>query len=205
MISAAPTEIVPALYCLMLSISIALISSPAAARLLSEEVLVYSREFKSGHSPFAYFMGKNIIAVYRIALLSLHYASLVQIMTRPTATFQFTYIIVFGWYFGVWGIGQVVSLLSKPANAPLTSLLAALGFSVFTGIGPRLSDHNSGWISIGYSRWLGEALYATEVRPFDKIYRTEFSASIFGYNLDNFPVDIGKISNIMHLFSHDFM
>lgn len=192
MFSPAPFEMMVPLYALMLSISIALVSASAAARLLSDERLVFKREFNAGHSVFAYFIGKNAIALYRIALLALHYSAFIQVMTMPYATYGETYACVFAWYFGVWGIGQVVSLLSRRENAPLTSILAALLFSVFTGMGPTLNSGFGGVITITYSRWIAEAIFTKEIEPYTGVYMTDISAGIYGYTLGRFSYDIGE-------------
>ena len=196
MYSPAPFEMMVPLYALMLSISIALVSAAAAARLLSDEVLVYKREFNAGHSVLAYFVGKNAIAIYRIALLSLHYSAFIQLMTKPYASYSATYACIFAWYFGVWGIGQVVSLLSKKENAPLTAILAALLFSVFTGMGPTLNSGFGGIIQITYSRWIAEAVFTQEIQPYVDVYMTDISAQIYGYTLGRFSYDIGTFCSL---------
>ena len=197
MFSPAPFEMMVPLYALMLSISIALVSASAAARLLSDERLVFKREFNAGHSVFAYFIGKNAIAIYRIALLALHYSAFIQLMTKPYASYGATYACIFGWYFGVWGIGQVVSLLSKKENASLSSILAALLFSVFTGMGPTLNSSLGGVISITYSRWIAEAVFTQEIQPYTDVYLTNISSTIYGYTLGRFSYDIGMTFKIL--------
>lgn len=191
-ISPAPGEVMVPLYCVMQSLSIALIGSAGGARLLSEESLVFYREFNAGHSVIAYFIGKNIMAIYRIVLLALHYSAFLQLLAIPLTPFNNTFVIIFGYYAGVYGIAMLVSLSVRKENAPLVAIMSALLMSVFTGMGPNVKGTWAHILSLFYSRWLAEAQYDQEVSPFNRIYRTDTSADLFGYTMNRFSYDIGK-------------
>jgi len=190
-LSAAPYEIIVPLYALMISLSIALVSSNAAAKLFAEEQLIFFREFNSGHSVSAFFAGKNILSVYKVSLLALHFAAFLQYFCQPYSPFQNTYAIIFVWYYGVHSIGMLISMLTKKEDAGMISILIALVFAIFTGFGPNLVGPQAGVISLSYSRWLAEAVYTTEVYPYNEVYRVDTSAGIWGYQLNRFGYDIG--------------
>jgi hypothetical protein len=149
-------------------------------------------EFNSGHSVLGFFTGKNILSIYRVALLALHYSAFLQYFCMPLQSFPLTYSTIFVWYYGVHGVGMLVSMIAKKENAGMMAILIALVFAIFTGFGPNLIGSNGIWISFSYSRWLAEAVYTSEVYPYKNVYRTDISAGVWGYQLNRFSYDIGN-------------
>lgn len=86
---------------------------------------------------------------------------------------------------------MLISMLTKKEDAGMISILIALVFAIFTGFGPNLVGPQAGVISLSYSRWLAEAVYTTEVYPYNEVYRVDTSAGIWGYELNRFGYDIG--------------
>jgi ABC-type multidrug transport system permease subunit len=196
-LSPAPNEFAVPLFGLVVSLSIALSGAPSASKTFAEERSVFLREASAGHSTFSYFVGKNIITAIRIALSALHYAAFVAYVARPLTGFWHMYAIVFVFFWCVYGLSILVSLVVRRENAALMAVVISLLVSVFTGFGPNLKSMSSGhfgWIlTISYSRWAAEALYTSEVFPYRNTYYIDFSATeIWGYTLDRFAHDIGK-------------
>jgi len=196
-LSPAPNEFAVPLFGLVVSLSIALSGAPSASKTFAEERSVFLREASAGHSTSSYFLGKNIITAIRIALASLHYTAFLCYIAQPLTSFWAMYAIVFAFFWCVYGLAILVSLVVRRENAALMAVVITLLVAVFTGFGPNLRSMSRGpwgWIlTISYSRWAAEALYSTEVYPYKGTYLVQFSAGeVWGYTLNRFGYDIGK-------------
>jgi hypothetical protein len=168
--------------------------APAAVKIFSEEKPVYWREAASGHNRLAYFLGKSIASIYRIVLTNLHFTAIFYVLATPLTPFDQMYSICFMFFYCVYGLANIVSMLTRRENAPLLAVVASLFAAVFGGFGPTLTDAADWGIGflwdMGYARWGSEALYHTETLPFVGIYILAVDTSYYGYTLGRFTLDM---------------
>lgn len=194
-LSSSPTETFVPLFGLCVCLSIALVGAPGASKTFSEERAVYMRESTSGHSMSAYYLGKTVVVLLRIAITSLHYAAFLAYIAKPLTSFWRLYAIVFVLFYCVYGLSSFVSLLVRRENASLLAVIVTLFVGIFNGFGPNVkSMTESGWLwllQMSYSRWATEALYSEELMPYKPIYLIEYSAEmVIGFTLDRYYFDL---------------
>ncbi|KAI8909746.1 hypothetical protein EDD86DRAFT_226334 [Gorgonomyces haynaldii] len=172
-----------------------LAAAPAAVKVFSEEKSVYWRESSAGHSPLAYYIGKNLATIYRLIICSLHFAAALHVIGKPVIGFKNQWLIIFVTYIGVYGLSAVVSMLVARENAPLLAVVVSLFYSVFSGFGITLVNAWKWgilWLfDISYNRWAAEALYSECVLPFKYLYLVDESAKLWGYTLDRVGFCLG--------------
>ncbi|KAJ3004034.1 UNVERIFIED_CONTAM: hypothetical protein HDU68_005369 [Siphonaria sp. JEL0065] len=173
------------MYGMLVGIAIALASAPAGVKVFSEEKAVYKREHEAGHSISAYFLGKNFSTIYRIAIASAHFVSLYLFLAKPPIRVGIQYILLALNFFGVYGMGQAISMVVRRENAPLLAVTTALISGVLCGFGPTLGDATDGGYSfimdIGVNRWMAEAQYWEWASGYDNIFDQELLTNAFGY------------------------
>jgi ABC-type branched-subunit amino acid transport system ATPase component len=194
-LSPAPMETMLPSLGLYINIAIGVAGSPAAVRTFGEERDVFMREYEGGHSIAAYFWAKNVSVMYRITLAALHFSGTFAMMARPTSQFGLTFAMVFGLFFGVYGLAMVMSMLVDRANAALLGTIASLIVACMCGFGPNLRQGREWGLIIvqdmSYSRWANELWMHSETLLYrDNFLVSEITAEIFGYTLDRPNIDI---------------
>ncbi|KAJ3127909.1 hypothetical protein HK098_005550 [Nowakowskiella sp. JEL0407] len=193
MLSSSPVMYSPGLFSLLIGLTSALASAPAGVKVFGEEKVVYWREAAAGHSRIAYYIGKTISTLPRIALSALHFASMFFYLSQPVFSFVVMYGVIFMKFFGVYGLSSVVSMLVARANGPLLAVVFSLFASVFCGYGPTLSqakDWNLLFLwEISFNKWGAEIL--EYVKPYDHIFDENIMLGIYGYTLGRNGMDFG--------------
>ncbi|KAI8611099.1 P-loop containing nucleoside triphosphate hydrolase protein [Chytriomyces sp. MP71] len=188
-LSAAATYWFLGLFGMLVGITIALSAAPAAVKLFSEEKAVYMREAEAGHNVFAYFIGKNAAAIYRIVFSSAHFVSTYYLLSQPPIPIGTQYAIIFLNFFGVYGLAQIISMLVRRENAALLAVTIALIFEVLCGFGPRLNksrrEGTALILDVQLNRWGAEAQYALWVSPYSNIYDLDMARDAYGYEFGN--------------------
>jgi len=178
-----------------INIAIGVAGSPAAVRAFGEERDVFMREYEGGHNVLAYYIAKNIAALYRLLLASLHFSGFFAYLARPVSEFYYVFNFIFGAFFGVYGLATLMSMLVDRANAALLGTIASLIVASLCGYGPNLKQGKEWGISIfqdlSYSRWVNELFLHAETLPYRSMFLAEeITADIFGYSLNRPTYDI---------------
>ncbi|KAJ3380640.1 hypothetical protein HDU84_005666 [Entophlyctis sp. JEL0112] len=188
-LGSAPNYWFVAMYGMLVGVAIAVASAPAGVKVFGEEKAMYIREFEAGHNSLAYFLGKNISVLYRILLSSAHFVGIYYFLAQPPIEISMQFAIIFLNFFGIYGIGQVISMISRRENAPLLAVTVGLIMQVLCGFGPSLKDATNGGyvfvLDVGVNRWLAEAGYTLWIEPYLNVVDLTLSEDSFGYHFGN--------------------
>lgn len=110
LMSPSPNEWQVPIWGLLIGITVALAAAPAGVKIYGEEKPVYWREVSSGHNSFAYYLGKFIGSVPRMAIASLHFASFYHFLAQPVISFYMQYLLILLQFFGVYGLSTIISM-----------------------------------------------------------------------------------------------
>ncbi|KAI8821183.1 hypothetical protein BJ741DRAFT_637718 [Chytriomyces cf. hyalinus JEL632] len=168
-------------------IAIALIAAPPGVKVFGEEKEVYYREAAAGHSKLAYFVGKNLSVVYRIALAAAHFVAVFYVMARPPIYIGYQYAAMFLNFFGIYGMAQIISMFIRRENAPLMAVTVGMIFGVLNGFAPTLKEAAEKgilWIfNIGVNRWASEVLFILWIERYSAVYDLGVPTEYFGYQV----------------------
>lgn len=121
------------------AMAIGLAASAPAVKVFGEEKLVYWRETASGHSRSAYYLGKILSTVLRIALSSLHFTVFFGVLATPLMDFQQMYAANLMYFYCIYGLSSCVSMLVKREDGPLLAVFSSLIIGILGGVAPPLS------------------------------------------------------------------
>ncbi|KAJ3257024.1 hypothetical protein HK103_005008 [Boothiomyces macroporosus] len=180
---------------LLTGLAVALSAAPSGVRIFSEERPIYWRYTSSGHSPIAYYIGKNLASLYRMIYSSLHFASVLYFFAKPMIPFWVQFSMILLMYFGVYGLSIFVSTIVKRENATLLAVVVALFCAVFCGYGPTITEAKSWGLyflwAIQFNMWGCEAqcnyhltLVSETLKVYEHVYENQFAIDGFGYTLD---------------------
>lgn len=160
-ISPAPLSFIVPLYGLMIGLTCAIAASPAGIKVFGEEKTVYWREAASGHSKLAYYFGKLLSSLPRIAVSSLHFAAIYQVLARPIIPFAIQYTLILAQFYGVYGVSAIISLIVRRENASLVAVIVSMVIAILNGYGPKMKNAHSWGIEflweMSYNKWASEA------------------------------------------------
>ncbi|KAK5117593.1 hypothetical protein LTR62_005015 [Meristemomyces frigidus] len=175
--------------------AIGLAASAPGFWVFGEEKLMYYRETASGHSRSAYYVGKLISTLLRIGLSSLHFTIFVGVLATPLISFQDMYAANLAYFWCIYGLASVVSMLVKREDGPLLSVLASLVIGVLGGVAPPLSKvktwHMEWFWRLSPGVWFTEAYVTQNWSPMAYLYNTDLAAKTVGFTLGQFGKDIG--------------
>ncbi|KAI8621604.1 P-loop containing nucleoside triphosphate hydrolase protein [Chytriomyces sp. MP71] len=187
-LSSNPNEWFLGLYGTLVGVAVAMAGGPAGVRLFGEEQVVFWRETASGHSTMAYYLGKNVSAIYRVALSSLHFTGIYIFFSKPTYGFEYQYALVFLNFFCIYGIAVVVSMVVRRENAALLTVVLGLFCAIFDGFAPTLRDARQAYVEFIFdlvpNRWAAEAQYGLSLQVYSHLYNLQYATDYFGYELD---------------------
>ncbi|KAI9330528.1 hypothetical protein BDR26DRAFT_807373 [Obelidium mucronatum] len=186
-LSSTPNEWFLGLYGTLIGVAVAVAGGPAGVRLFGEEKIVYWREAASGHSSLAYFLGKNVSSVYRVALSSLHFTAIYVFFSKPSYAIELQYSLVFLNFLCIYGVAIMVSMVVRRENASLMTVIIGLFLAIFDGFAPTLADARKAGVefifSISPNRWASEAQYGLALETYQGLYDLNLASSYFGYEL----------------------
>ncbi|KAJ3097193.1 hypothetical protein HK100_005414, partial [Physocladia obscura] len=188
-LSPAPRYWILGMYGMLTGISIAVAATPAGVKVFGEEKPVYIREFEAGHNSLAYFLGKNLSIIYRIALSSAHFVSLYYFLAQPPIPIGLQYLLIFLNFFGVYGLGMIISMILRRENSTLVAVVFVLLLEAICGFGPSLtSATNDGYVIIldmGLNRWMAEAQFGLWIEPYYQTIDFNLASQSYGYQFGN--------------------
>ena len=130
--------------------AVGLAAAPTGVATFGMELVVYWREASVGHNKAAYFLGKFVSNFYRILLGALHFCGFYLVLAETLLTSGQLYSIVALFFFAVYGISCIVSMVLPIETAYLLAVVVALLVPVFGGFVRNMS---AGIKHATYSWW----------------------------------------------------
>jgi len=177
------------------AMAIGLAASAPGFWVFGEEKQMYYRETASGHSRSAYYIGKLLSTILRIALSSLHFTVFLGILATPLISFTNMYFANLAYFFDIYGLASVVSMVVKREDGPLVAVLASLIIGVLGGVAPPLSKvkqwHMEWFWRLSPGVWFTEAYWTKNTTPMAHLYEIELASKSVGFTVEQFGLDIG--------------
>ncbi|KAJ3396090.1 hypothetical protein HDU80_010069 [Chytriomyces hyalinus] len=187
-LSSTPNEWFLGLYGTLIGVAVAVAGGPAGVRLFGEEKLIYWREAASGHNALAYYLGKNISVLYRVALAALHFTGVYVLFSKPTFSLVVQYALIFLNFLCIYGIAAVISMITRRENASLLTVVLGLLCAIFDGFAPSLRDARKAGVEFLFAifpnRFAAEAQYSLSLGVYSHIYDLQYATEYFGYELN---------------------
>jgi ABC-type multidrug transport system ATPase subunit len=175
--------------------AIGLAASAPGFWVFGEEKLIYWRETASGHSRSAYYVGKMLSTLPRIALSSLHFTIFMSILATPLITFTEMYAANLTYFWCIYGLASCIAMFVKRENGPLLAVLASLVIGVLGGVAPPLSTvktwHMEWFWRLSPGVWFTEAYFSQNTLPLSYLYDVDLAAQGVGFTLDQYELDVG--------------
>ncbi|KAH0355838.1 hypothetical protein KCU83_g1524, partial [Aureobasidium melanogenum] len=182
---------------LLSAMAIGLASSAPGVWVFGEEVLMFQRESSSGHSKSAYYVGKVLSTLPRITIAALHYTVMIGVLATPLISFQDMYAANLLYFYAIYGLSSVVSMLVKREDGPLLAVLLSLVLGVLGGVAPPLSKvkewHMEWFWRLSPGVWFTEAYWTKMVSPMAYLWDVELATQTVGFNLGEFGKDLALI------------
>ncbi|KAJ6101351.1 hypothetical protein N7499_000981 [Penicillium canescens] len=173
---------------LLCCLAIACAAGPPGVKIFGEEKLTFYRESQSGHSRSAYFLGKNLAVCFRMLVSSLHFTAFYLVLAAPLIQFHSLFGLCFLYFYCIYGLGFVVSAVTRREDGPLLCMLLSLIISAMSGCAPRLSTVRKWhleWFWYSWpATWFSEAFYQENTAPVAYLYNMEDAATFTGYRTD---------------------
>nr|OQO28977.1 hypothetical protein B0A51_03786 [Rachicladosporium sp. CCFEE 5018] len=174
--------------------AIGLAASAPGFWVFGEEKMIYWRETASGHSRSAYYVGKLLSTIPRVALSSLHFTVFLGILATPLISFVDMYAANLMYFWCIYGLASFVAMVVKRENGPLLAVLASLVIGILGGVAPPLSkvkQWHLEWLwRLSPGVWFTEAYFSQNVLPLGYLYDLDVAAKAVGYTLGQFSLDI---------------
>lgn len=174
--------------------AIGLAASAPGFWVFGEEKLMYYRETASGHSRSAYYVGKLLSTFLRIGLSSFHFTVFLNILATPLISFNRMYLANLMYFWCVYGLASIVSMLVKREDGPLIAVLASLIIGILGGVAPPLSTvktwHLEWFWRLSPGVWFTEAYFTENLTPLGYLYNLELAATTVGYTLGQYGLDV---------------
>ena len=162
------------------AMAIGLAASAPGFWVFGEEKQMYYRETASGHSRSAYYIGKLLSTLLRIALSSLHFTVFLGILATPLIAFEMMYLANLLYFWCIYGLASVVSMVVKREDGPLIAVLASLVIGVLGGVAPPLStvkSWNMEWFwRLSPGVWFTEAYWTQNLMPLEFLYVVDLAS-----------------------------
>ncbi|KAK3647347.1 hypothetical protein LTR56_008179 [Elasticomyces elasticus] len=176
------------------AMAIGLAASAPGFWVFGEEKMMYYRETASGHSRSAYYVGKLLSTIVRIALSSLHFTVFLGVLATPLMSFPRMYAANLMYFWCIYGLASVVSMLVKREDGPLIAVLASLVIGVLGGVAPPLSkvkDWHMEWFwRLSPGVWFAESYVTSNWLPMAYLYKTDLASVTIGFTLGQFGMDL---------------
>lgn len=183
---------------LLSAMAIGLAASAPGVWVFGEEKLVYYRESAAGHSRSAYYVGKVLSTLPRIALSALHYTAFMGILATPLMSFSQMYAANVGYFYAIYGGASIVSMVVKREDGPLLAVLASLILGILGGVAPPLSKvkswHMQWFWRLSPGVWFTEAYFSQNLLPLKHLYLLDLASETIGFTIGQYALDIGYVS-----------
>ncbi|KAK1461233.1 hypothetical protein CMEL01_14869 [Colletotrichum melonis] len=173
---------------LLVSIAVGLVSGAPGVKTFSEELLVHRREAEAGHNRLAYFLAKVVSVLPRMLFGCLHFTTFLFILTVPVINWGLAFLTNFFYFYCIYGLASIVSMLVRREDAPLFATMISLIVAILSGAAPPLAkvkEWHLEWLwRASPGVWLAEIYFGQLVSPFGYLYDVESAATATGFHLD---------------------
>ena len=158
---------------LWLGIGLQLVVAVSSLRVFSPERVVFWRECARGSgmalSPSAYFLGKDLVQLPRLALMVLAFGVPFYAQARPTPSLSYYFLVFYLLAYAVSGYAYVASMLCSLKDAQLLIVVTVLVLTMLAPPAETLyaADKSSATRVLAWLapvRWAGEALFTAQTR-----------------------------------------
>jgi hypothetical protein len=176
------------------AMAIGLAASAPAVKVFGEEKLIFNREAAAGHSMSAYYIGKIISVLPRIALSSLHFTVFMGVLSTPLMDFQQMFAANLLYFYVIYGLASCVGMIVKREDGPLLAVILSLIISVFGGVAPALAkvrEWKLEWLwrsSPGV--WFAEGYVSQNWLPLGYLYMLDNASGATGFRLGRYALDM---------------
>ncbi|KDN59896.1 hypothetical protein CSUB01_10867 [Colletotrichum sublineola] len=182
---------------LLVAIAIGLVAGAPGVRTFSEELLVQRRESEAGHSRAAYFLAKVLSVLPRMVFGCLHFTTLLFLLTVPTINWGLAFLTNFLYFYCIYGLASIVSMIVRREDAPLFATMISLIVAILSGSAPPLAqvkEWHMEWLwRASPGVWLAEIYFGQLVSPFAYLYDVETAAKGTGFHLDWLWTNMGVL------------
>ncbi|KAF3026722.1 hypothetical protein E8E14_014758 [Neopestalotiopsis sp. 37M] len=179
---------------LLCNTAIGLASAAPGVKIFGEEKQVYRREASAGHSRLAYYLGKTISAIPRIAVSAMHFTAFYCILATPWMSFWKMYMTNLLYFYCIYGLAAAVSMVVRREDGPLLAMIVSLIIGVFGGYGPPLYNvkewHLEWFWRLCPGIWFTEAYFDQHLIKATHLYDLQAAANWTGYVRGRFSIDI---------------
>ncbi|KAH6658467.1 hypothetical protein BKA67DRAFT_558140 [Truncatella angustata] len=179
---------------LLCNTAIGLASAAPGVKIFGEEKQVYQREASAGHSRLAYYLGKTISAIPRIAISAMHFTAFYCILATPWMSFWKIYLTNLLYFYCIYGLASAVSMMVRREDGPLLAMIVSLIIGVFGGYGPPLYNvkewHLEWFWRLCPGIWFTEAYFDQHLARVVHLYDLDAAANWTGYVRGRFSIDI---------------
>jgi ABC-type multidrug transport system ATPase subunit len=170
------------------AVAIGLAASPAGCKVFGEEKLMYWREAASGHNRSAYYVGKLLSTLARLALSALHFTIFLQILATPLMGFGVLYLANLLYFYCIYGLASCVSILVKREDGALLAVMASLLVALMSGVAPPLNKVTTWhleWLwRMSPGTWFAESYAVQNIVPMGYLYSLDLAQKGIGYTLE---------------------
>jgi hypothetical protein len=172
-----------------------------AVTTFGKDKAVFLRDKQNGRSVVAAFISKCVYDLLHVTRYTFTMLALFHPLSGHTADFGQWFYIIWGITFAAYGIGYIVSLVSRTDIATVIAVVTCIAFSFTSGLAPRISDVEDSWgparvfFDLSFSRWGAEgivSLFANVPGSYD-VSRSEAVYRVKGYVLNRFGFDFGLL------------
>lgn len=179
---------------LLIGLSIGLIAASPGVKVFGEEKLVYRREAAAGHNKFAYYIGKVFSVLPRIILAAAHFTVFFMLLATPIIAWWDSFFANLLYFYTIYGLASVVSMLFRREDGPLLAVLASLIVGFLNGMSPTLKqvfEWHAGWLwQASPGTWLAEAYFTQNITPLAYLFDISNASDEAGYTLNRYPFDM---------------
>ncbi|KAI1001423.1 hypothetical protein K3495_g6776 [Podosphaera aphanis] len=201
--SALKYDLLPQLS-LFTCLAISLAAAAPGVKTFSEEKLIYWREASSGQSRSAYYVGKVISTLPRIAISAMHYNTFFYLVATPLITFWKLYILNFTYFYCIYGLSSIPSMLVRREDGPSIALIFSLIIAILNGYGPQLtfvkSWHLEWFWRTSPGLWYTEAFFNENTKVLGYLYDLKAAETHTGYISNRFGMDLSMMLLIGFLY-----
>ncbi|KAL2880329.1 hypothetical protein SGCOL_004379 [Colletotrichum sp. CLE4] len=173
---------------LLVSIAVGLVSGAPGVKTFSEELLVHRREAEAGHNRLAYFLAKVVSVLPRMLCGCLHFTTFLFILTVPVINWGLAFLTNFFYFYCIYGLASIVSMLVRREDAPLFATMISLIVAILSGAAPPLAkvkEWHLEWLwRASPGVWLAEIYFGQLVSPFGFLYDVDSAAAATGFHLN---------------------
>ncbi|KAK7227612.1 hypothetical protein V2G26_015615 [Clonostachys chloroleuca] len=174
-------------FALLVAIGIGLVSAAPGVKIFSEELLVQNREAEAGHSRISYFLAKVLCVFPRMVFACLHFSVPLLLLAMPIIHWGIAFMANLLYFFCIYGLASIVSMISKREEAPLLSAMLSLILGILSGAAPPLSkvkQWHMEWLwRASPGTWLAEVYFAQLVEPYEYLYNVKTAADVTGFHM----------------------